>query len=123
MYRLKLSNATDEQIDRIQSGLRRTIASKALIIIGANSSILFGGYMGCGWKRCKDEVGIERLKIVQAAWQEKTSVFLKVVRGAVWCAQKSSVASGLVLEPQFVVYGTPEVEDIVGLVDCGSGRR
>jgi hypothetical protein len=59
----------------------------------------------------KDEVGIERLKIVQAAWQEKKSVFAKVVRGAVWCAQKSSVASGLVFETQFVDYGTPEVED------------
>ena len=110
LYRLKLSNATDEQIDRIQSGLRRTIASKAHIT-AANSSILFGGYMGCGWKRWKDEVGIERLKIVQAAWQEKKSVFSKVVRGAVWCAQKSSVASGLVFETQFVDYGTPEVED------------
>ena len=67
--------------------------------------------MGCGWKRWKDEVGIERLKIVQAAWQEKTSVFSKVVRGAVWCAQKGSAASGLVFETQFVDYGTPEVED------------
>jgi hypothetical protein len=47
--------------------------------------------MGCGWKRWKDEVGIERLKIAQAAWQEKKSVFAKVVRGAVWCAQKSGV--------------------------------
>jgi hypothetical protein len=54
---------------------------------------------------------LRRLKIVQAAWQEKTSVFSKVVRGAVWCAQKSSAASGLVLENQFVDYGTPEVED------------
>ena len=52
LYRLKLSNATDEQIDRIQSGLRRTIVSKAHIT-AANSSILFGGYMGCGWKRWK----------------------------------------------------------------------
>jgi hypothetical protein len=39
--------------------------------------------MGCGWKRWKDEVGIERLKIVQSAWQGKNSVFAKVVRGAV----------------------------------------
>jgi hypothetical protein len=38
--------------------------------------------MGCGWKRWKDEVGIERLKIVQqAAWQEKATVFAKVMRG------------------------------------------
>jgi hypothetical protein len=66
LYRLKLSNATDEQIDRIQSRPRRAIASKAPIT-AANSSVLFGGYMGCGWKRWKDEVGIERLKTVQAA--------------------------------------------------------
>ena len=61
LYRLKLSSASDEQIDQIQSALRKTIASKAHIT-AANSSILFGGYMGCGWKRWKDEVGIERLK-------------------------------------------------------------
>jgi hypothetical protein len=47
--------------------------------------------MGCGWKRWKDEVGIERLKIVQAAWQEKKPVFSKVVRGAMWCVRKKVV--------------------------------
>mgnify|MGYP000429539528 FL=1 len=67
LYRLKLSSASDEQIDQIQCALRKTIASKAHIT-AANSSILFGGYMGCGWKRWKDEVGIERLNILQAAW-------------------------------------------------------
>ena len=45
LYRLKLSSASDEQIDQIQSALRKTIASKAHIT-AANSSILFGGYMG-----------------------------------------------------------------------------
>ena len=67
LYRLKLSSASDEQIDQIQCALRKTIASK-VHITAANSSILFGGYMGCGWKRWKDEVGIERLNILQAAW-------------------------------------------------------
>jgi hypothetical protein len=76
LYRLKLSSASDEQIDQIQSALRKTIASKAHIT-AASSSILFGGYMGCGWKKWNDEVGIERLKIVQAAWQRKRPLCLQ----------------------------------------------
>jgi hypothetical protein len=69
--------------------------------------------MGCGWKRWKDEVGIERLKIVSTSSvaREKASVSSKVVRGAVWCAQKIVWHQALVLETQFVDYGTPEVED------------
>jgi hypothetical protein len=39
--------------------------------------------MGCGWKRWTDEVDIERLMAVQAAWQENTTVFAKVMRGTV----------------------------------------
>ena len=99
----------NEQIDQIQSALRKTIASKAHIS-AANSSILFGGYMGCGWKRWKDEVGIERLKIVQAAWQEKTTVFAKVMRGAVWSTQLQSSADGLILETR----GNPMYRDHQG---------
>jgi hypothetical protein len=67
--------------------------------------------MGCGWKRWKDEVGIERLKIVQAAWQEKTTVFAKVMRGAVWSTQLKSSADGLILETKFVDHGNAAVED------------
>ena len=78
LYRLKLWSAFDEQIDQIQSVLRKTIASKAHHITAANSSILFGGYMGCEWKRWKYEVGIERLKIIEAAWQERPLCLQKV---------------------------------------------
>ena len=42
LYRLKLSNAADRQIDQVQSALRKTIASKAHIT-AANSSILWKG--------------------------------------------------------------------------------
>jgi hypothetical protein len=57
MYRLKLSSATDEQIDQIQSPLRQVIAMKAHIT-AAHTNVLFGGYRGCGWKRWRDEAGI-----------------------------------------------------------------
>jgi hypothetical protein len=71
MYRLKLASATDEQIDQIQSLLRQVIAKKAHIT-AARTNVLFGGYMmGYGWKRWRDEAGIERLRILQMAWQEK----------------------------------------------------
>jgi hypothetical protein len=43
MYRLKLSSATDEQIDQIQSPLRQVIAKKAHIT-AAHTNVLFGGY-------------------------------------------------------------------------------
>jgi hypothetical protein len=67
--------------------------------------------MGYGWKRWKDEVGIERLKMVQAAWQEKTTVFAKVMRGAVWCTQSKSNADNLILETKFVDHGNSAVDD------------
>jgi hypothetical protein len=35
--------------------------------------------MGCGWKRWRAGAGIERLCILQMAWQEKGSVFAKVI--------------------------------------------
>jgi hypothetical protein len=49
--------------------------------------------MGCGWKRWRNEAGIERLRIFQMAWQETDSVFAKVMRGAVWQLQQESAAS------------------------------
>jgi hypothetical protein len=85
MYRLKLSNATDEQIDQIQSPLRQVIAKKAHIT-AAHTNVLFGGYMECGWKRWRDEAGKERLRILQMA-------FAKVMRGAVWQLQQDSGTS------------------------------
>jgi hypothetical protein len=58
LYRLKLSSATDEQIDRIQSPLRQAIAKKAHIT-AAHTNVLYGGYIGCGWKRWRDGSGGE----------------------------------------------------------------
>jgi hypothetical protein len=110
MYRLKLSSATDEQIDQIQSPLRQVIAKKAHIT-AAHTNVLFGGYMGCGWKRWRDEPGIERPRILQIAWQEKDSVFAKVMRGAVWQLQQDSGASDLVLESPFAGDETAAVTD------------
>jgi hypothetical protein len=47
----------------IHGPLRRVIAKKANIT-AAHTKVLYGGYMGCGWKRWRDEVGLERLKMV-----------------------------------------------------------
>jgi hypothetical protein len=58
MYRLKLSSATGDQVDKIQSPLRQVIAKKAHIT-GAHTNVLFGRYMGCGWERWRDEAGID----------------------------------------------------------------
>jgi hypothetical protein len=74
--------------------------------------------MGCGWKRWKDEVGIERLEIVQAAWQETTTVFAKVMRGAVWCTQSKINADNLILETKFVDHGNSAVEDSCSVLVC-----
>jgi hypothetical protein len=70
-----------------------------------------------GRKWWRDETGIERLRILQMAWQEKGSVFAKVMRGAVWQLQQDSGASDLVLESRFVGDEVPAVE----WVDCGGG--
>ena len=52
LYRLKLSHATCEQIDRVQSPVRRVLAKKAGLT-SASTDVLYGGYMGCGWKRLR----------------------------------------------------------------------
>jgi hypothetical protein len=92
LYRLKLSNASGEQIDRTQSPLRQAIAKKAHIMAAHTINALYGGYMGCGWKRWQDEAGIERLRILQMAWQERGSVFAKAMRGAVCGNSDKTVA-------------------------------
>jgi hypothetical protein len=74
------------------------VIAKKAHITAAHTNVLSGGYMGCGWKRWRDEAGIERLRIFQMAWQERDSVFAKVMRGAVWQLQQDSDASDLVLE-------------------------
>jgi hypothetical protein len=48
---------------------------------------------------------------VQAAWQEKTTVFAKNMPGAVWSTQLQSSADGLILETKFVDHGNAAVED------------
>jgi len=67
--------------------------------------------VGCGWKRWSDEAGIERLRILQLAWQEHDTVFGKVMRGAVWQMQIDSGSSDLVLESRYSGEGRPAVED------------
>jgi hypothetical protein len=52
-----------KQIDRIQSSLLDVAAKKAGLTAAAHK-ILYGGYMGCGWKKWSDEVNIERMKMV-----------------------------------------------------------
>jgi hypothetical protein len=106
LCRLELSSATGEkQIDRIQSPLRKAIAKKAHTT-ATRTDVLYGGYMGCGWKQWRDEAGIERLRIVlQMAWQKRGSVFAKVMRGAVWQLQQDSGASDLVLAGVPVCWG------------------
>jgi hypothetical protein len=115
MYRLKLSSATAEQIDRIQSPLRKVIAKKAHIT-AAHTNVLFGGYMGCGWKKWSDEAGIKRLRILQLAWQEHDSVFGKaIMQGAVWQMQIGSGASDLALESRYAGEVRPSVENTSAL--------
>ena len=82
LYRLKLSHASLEQIERVQGAVRRVIARKAKLT-AAHSNILFGGYMGCGWRRWRDEVGVERVKVLAMAWEEWDTTFARVMRGAV----------------------------------------
>ena len=48
----------------------------------AHTKVLYGGFMGCGWRRWSDEVGLERLMAVILAWEEWGTVFARVVRGA-----------------------------------------
>jgi hypothetical protein len=57
LYRLKFSHASTAQIDRIQRSLLLVAAKKAGLTAAAHK-VLFGGYMGCGWKRWADEVNI-----------------------------------------------------------------
>ena len=87
LYRLKLSHTSSEQVERVQAAVRRVIARKAKLT-AAHSDILYGGYMGCGWRRWRDEVGIERVKILAMAWEEWDTTFGRVMRGAVAQMQK-----------------------------------
>jgi hypothetical protein len=87
------------------------VIAKKAYITAAHTNVLFGGYMGCGWKKWSDEAGIERLRILQLAWQEHDSVFGKVMRGDVWQMQIDSGASELVLESRYVGEGRPSVEN------------
>ena len=96
LYRLKLSSATMEQVDRVQGAVRRVVAKKARLS-AAHSDVLFGGYMGCGWRRWRDEVGIERVKIVAMAYEEWDTTFAKVMKGAVAQMQEEHGRDTLVL--------------------------
>jgi hypothetical protein len=39
-------------------------------LTAAAHKVLFGGYMGCGWKRWADAVNLERMKMMLQGWQE-----------------------------------------------------
>jgi hypothetical protein len=60
------------------------------------------------------------VRILQMAWQEKDSVFAKVMRGAVWQLQQDSGASDLVLESRLLEMKL-QLLRIHGWDDCGSG--
>ena len=86
MYRLKLSRATSKQIDAVQASIRKVVAKKARIT-AAHTDVLFGGFMGCGWRKWQDEVNLERLKILITAWEERTTVFGRMMRPIEWGAR------------------------------------
>ena len=54
--------------------LRRMLAGKAHMR-AAHTKVLYGGFMGCGWRRWSDEVGLERLLAVIRAWEEHDTVY------------------------------------------------
>ena len=62
LYRLKLSHASSEQVERVQAAVRRVIARKAKLT-AAHSDILYGGDMGCGgfvqWEPGLGELGLQ----------------------------------------------------------------
>ena len=99
--RLKLSHATSEQVDRVQAAVRRVVARKAKLT-AAHSDVLFGGYMGCGWRRWRDEVGIERVKIIAMAWEEWDTTFARVMRGAVAQMQEEHGRVPMVFQGAYV---------------------
>ena len=101
LYRLKLSHATSEQVDRVQAAVRRVVARKAKLT-AAHSDVLFGGYMGCGWRRWRDEVGIERVKIIAMAWEEWDTTFARVMRGAVRRTDAGGARAGA---PKIYIFG------------------
>jgi hypothetical protein len=75
LYKLKFSHANVKQIDKIQSSLLDAAANKAGLTAAAHK-VLYGGYMGCGWKKWYDEVNIERLKMVLQGWQEENTTYI-----------------------------------------------
>ena len=110
MYRLKLSRATAKQIDAVQASMRRVVAKKAHIT-AAHTDVLFGGFMGCGWRKWQDEVNIERLKILMLAWEEPNTVFGKVMRGAMATMQAECPGPDLVCNGRFTGGANPKVCD------------
>jgi hypothetical protein len=64
-------------VSRDPSG--RSLQRRHIYITAAHTHVLFGGYMGYGWKKWSDEAGIERLRILQLAWQEHDTVFGKAM--------------------------------------------
>jgi hypothetical protein len=77
--------------------------------------------MECGWKRWRDEARIERLRILQMTWQEKGSVFAKVMRGAVWQLQQDSAARRISCWNHRLLGMKLQLWRIHGWDDCGSG--
>jgi hypothetical protein len=55
-------HANVKQTHRTQPSLLGVAAKKAGLIAAAHK-VLYGGYMGCGWKIWPDEVDIERMKM------------------------------------------------------------
>ena len=97
LYKLKFSHASVKQIDKIQSSLLDAAAKKAGLTAAAHK-VLYGGYMGCGWKKWSDEVNIERLKMVLQGWQEENTTYGEVIRGALHQLQTTRGGAGLVME-------------------------
>ena len=58
----------------LQKSLRRVLAAKAGLR-AAHTKVLYGGFMGCGWRRWSDEVGLERLTATVQAWEEWDTVY------------------------------------------------
>ena len=109
LYRLKLPHASAAQVDRLQAPLKRVLAAKAGMR-AAHSNVLFGGFMGCGWRRWSDEVGFERLGAVVRAWEEWDTVYARVVRGAAWRMQRESDGgAGVVLDGRYGGEGNSKV--------------
>ena len=106
-YALSLANATNEEMNKLQKGVKKMLAAKRHMANTTKNEAFYADGIGLGWERWSDVVNQEKLKIVHTALTNERTLVAKIIKGAIYRTAKHTDTDAHPLSEEGLKY-TPQ---------------